>query len=425
MVQPKYNAKESLERILLMMKYDSSKTLSENRNEFILTEDPVDWNSTMTSPPVGGSSTPTSAVNTTTSVAGAAGTGAAAKAVKNRVAKGTAARAAGGAARTAAGGAARAAGSGAARTAAGGAARAAAGGAARTAAGGVAGMVPAVASALGVSTTAAVGILAAPVAIGLAWWLITKDNSAGKVKKLFDYCTTKKNEYSKIPRKMSDATLVQLADKVEDAVNYTWGTDEDAISEAFNTISTNGSASDFCAFVNLYNQNSTSGDLYDDLDSDIDSDSDWNLVYRPIRNIIQSTLTNDIPVTPDNPQNPNQPRTGSCQSYTPVSSGPYKLCTASPVIKQVQGCLNNLGAKLVPDGKFGDKTRMAFDNFSPQFVDGFNDSDVAKICGNSPKPQPGNDNGGEIDIIDLGQDNDWGAATQDTTDSYDNTVQLQ
>jgi len=42
MVHPKYSPEEALERVKLMMKYDTSKTLNENK-EIILKEDPIVW----------------------------------------------------------------------------------------------------------------------------------------------------------------------------------------------------------------------------------------------------------------------------------------------------------------------------------------------------------------------------------------------
>jgi hypothetical protein len=54
-------------------------------------------------------------------------------------------------------------------------------------------------------------------------------------------------------------------------------------------------------------------------------------------------------------------------------SGNYTIGCMSEVIKKVQGCLS-----LVPDGKYGKKTKAALT--SAGFPNGFTDADVAKIC---------------------------------------------
>jgi len=60
-------------------------------------------------------------------------------------------------------------------------------------------------------------------------------------------------------------------------------------------------------------------------------------------------------------------------------SGTYKIYCYSEVIARVQGCLGGL----VQDGKFGPKTQARLQDKFPQFVNSFEDSDVAIICGGS------------------------------------------
>ena len=67
------------------------------------------------------------------------------------------------------------------------------------------------------------------------------------------------------------------------------GTDEEKLFAQFQRLQ-DGTASDFCAFVKYYNSHSDSGDLFDDLDSDIDAEDEWKQIYRPIRNCVEDSL---------------------------------------------------------------------------------------------------------------------------------------
>ena len=67
------------------------------------------------------------------------------------------------------------------------------------------------------------------------------------------------------------------------------GTDEEKLFAQFQKLQ-DGTASDFCAFVKYYNSHSDSGDLFDDLDSDIDAEDEWKQIYRPIRNCVEDSL---------------------------------------------------------------------------------------------------------------------------------------
>lgn len=260
----------------------------------------------------------------------------------------------------------------------------------------------------GVIGAAVVGVAA------LGAWLYNKDNKKDAVEKLFNSCKDPKYNISSVPRKLSDNQIREMVSKIEEALS-SLGTDEQALAEVFNTIGQSGSMSDLCALISEYEEY-TGTSLIEDLDSDIDSDSDWNLIYRPIYGLVKRT----VDTAPNPNPNPNpKPTPGggkNCPSYKEVTAGPYTLCTASPVIKKVQGCLNNLGANLVPDSKFGVKTQVAFKTFLPAYVRGFNDSDVDTICGGSPTPTDDN-TGGEADILDLSTDTDWGSPVDSTTTS--------
>ena len=135
------------------------------------------------------------------------------------------------------------------------------------------------------------------------------------------------------------------------------GTDEEKLFGAFKQLE-NGTASDFCALVKYYNSNSDSGDLFDDLDSDIDAESEWKQIYRPIRNCVEdSLLTIKDETEQDCKTNPNQQKCkgggggGGTSKFKPCS-GTYQFGCKSDVIAKVQGCLGGL----VPDGKFGNLT---------------------------------------------------------------------
>jgi hypothetical protein len=307
MVQPKYSPEEALQRIKLMMEYDSSKTLDENKK--VISEQYV---------------APTVAAGTTGALAGA-------------------------------------------------------GFAAANTTAGAAVIVP-VMTALGVGATAATAIVGGAAALAvlpLAYWLITKDTGANKVKKMFEMCSTDGAKIAKLERKMQDTELRSISDDIEDAIindsfGFQGGTDEEKLFGAFKKLES-GTASDFCALVALYNKNSDSGDLFDDLDSDIDAESEWKQIFRPIRNCVEDSLLTikDDDVSPK--PNPSPVKTG----YKPCS-GTYEYgCKTSPEgpIGVVQGCLGFTGKSI--DGKFGPNTKAAL---SGKGFTTFTDADVTKIC---------------------------------------------
>lgn len=304
MVQPKYSPEEALQRIKLMMEYDSSKTLDENKET--ISEQYV---------------APTVA-------AGATGAALGAGAV-----------------------------------------------ATSTTTAGASVIVP-VMSALGVGATAAgaiVGGAAAIAVLPLVYWLVTKDTGANKVKKMFEMCSTDSAKIAKLERKIQDSELRSISDDIEDAIindsfGFQGGTDEEKLFGAFKKIES-GTASDFCALVAMYNKNSDSGDLFDDLDSDIDAESEWKQIFRPIRNCVEDSLLGLEDDGKKKEDGGGDRRTGG--GYKPCS-GTYKLGCKSDAISKVQGCLG-----LVTDGKFGPKTQAAL---SGKGFTTFTDSDVNKIC---------------------------------------------
>lgn len=326
MVQPKYSPQEALERVKLMMKYDTSKTLNENK-ETISEQYAV----------------PAAAAGTAGALTGA-------------------------------------------------------GVAALNTTAGASVIVP-VMSALGVGATVATSIVGGAAALAvlpLVYWLVTKDTGMGKVKKMFEMCSTEGARIAKLPRKIQDTELRSITDDIEDAIvndsfGFQGGTDEEKLFGAFKKLEA-GTASDFCALVKYYNSHSDSGDLFDDLDSDIDAESEWKQIFRPIRNCVEDSLLsipNEAPVKggedgKKQTGEKNKKRVGS--SYV-ACTGTYKKGCKSDVITKVQGCLNadttlNLNPKLVPDGKFGSKTQ---DALTKKGFTTFTDADVDKICS---KPEP-------------------------------------
>jgi hypothetical protein len=191
MKQPEYSPLEALERIKLMMKYDMSKTLNENKE--VISEQYV---------------APSTA-------AGLAGAGVGAGLAAQTSLLGTAAIAATPATATAWG----------------------------TAAIAGTGPVAAVSSALGVGGVAAgaiIGGAAALAVLPLVYWLVTKDTGANKVKKMFEMCSSEGAKIAKLPRKMDDATFRDMSDNIDDAINDTTfgikgGTDEEKLFAQFDS----------------------------------------------------------------------------------------------------------------------------------------------------------------------------------------------
>jgi len=280
MVKPNYSPEEALQRIKLMMEYDSSKTLDENKK--VISEQYV----------------------APAAVAAGTGAGVGAGLAANTALLGTAA--------------------------------------AGTAAG--TGAVGAITGALGVSAAAAgaiVGGAASLAVLPLVYWLVTKDTGANKVKKMFEMCSTDSVKIAKLPRKMNDMAFRDMSDNIEDAINDTTlgikvGTDEEKLFAQFKKLQ-DGTASDFCAFVKYYNSHSDSGDLFDDLDSDIDAEDEWKQIYRPIRNCVEDSL---LTIKDESPVKGGKTG-GKTSGYKPCS-GTYSFGCKSEVIAKVQACLGGL-----------------------------------------------------------------------------------
>jgi len=296
----KYNSKEineSLNKVLLMMKYDTSKTLDENKK--IIKEQEI---------------------GTKTAIA----TGTAA---------GTAAAIAGGAAAT-------------------GLSTSTALGAATYSA---AGLGATLAPSLGVTAAAALGASVVGGAAALALtpliiWYMDKDNAKVKVERIIQYCVSDKSKIDKIERGLSDGEIRNLSDQLYDAMKGI-GTDEAAVYGAFKSLKT---ASDFCSLVTRFNRDyGSEGDLLEWLDSDFDRTSEWMQIYRPLRDVVEDTLLSlkdEAPADDEKPEK-NKPSGGG---YT-ACTGTYYYTCKSPAIATVQKCLGGL----VPDGKFGPKTQAA------------------------------------------------------------------
>jgi hypothetical protein len=238
------------------------------------------------------------------------------------------------------------------------------------------GLVYGLAGTLGIGATAAgaiIGGAAALAVLPLVYWLVTKDDGADKVKALIQMCSTNANAISKLPRNINDGAIRDLSDKINDAVNYQTlgflaGTDEDSLYAAFNELG-NGkaqgcSASDACALINKYNQDY--GDLWDDLDSDIDAESEWIQIYRPLRNCIEGSIDpiKNKDYCKDTPGTVWDEQTKSCIPITPVKPI-WRECTDFPLTKgckgdkvsKIQNCLG-----ISADGKFGSGTEKALSN---------------------------------------------------------------
>ena len=318
MVQPKYSPEEALQRIKLMMEYDSSKTLTENKK--VIEEQYV---------------APTAA-------SAVAGAGAGALYGGSLV----------------------------------GASSSVAAGAAGASGGAGLALVAPVSTALGVSygvAGAIIGGAAAAALLPLAYWLVTKDTGSNKVKKMFQMCSTDEAKIAKLPRKLQDTDLRSITDDIEDAIvndsyGFQGGTDEEKLFGAFKQLES-GTASDFCALVKYYNSHSDSGDLFDDLDSDIDAESEWKQIYRPIRNCVEDSL---LTLKDETPKKDDKKTGGKTGGGYKSCSGTYSYGCKSDVIAKVQGCLG-----LVTDGKFGPKTKSAL---SGKGFTTFTDADVDKIC---------------------------------------------
>jgi hypothetical protein len=318
MVHPKYSPEEALERVKLMMKYDTSKTLNENK-EVIFEQDYL--------------------TGTAIGTGAAAGTGAA-----------LGAGAAGAGVNIASGVAGSAFNIGA------------------TLAPNLAGGAVA-ATALGSAVIAgAAGLALTPLIV----WYMDKDDAKPKVERMMQYCTTDASKIQKIERGVSDTEIRNLSDQLYDAMSGI-GTDEEAVYGTFKSLQT---VSDFCALVTRFNRDyGSEGDLLEWLDDDFDQTSEWMQIFRPLRDIVEDTLLSikDETVEDDCTSNPNQEKCKGGKSGYKDCAGSYSYGCKADAIAKVQGCLG-----LVADGKFGPKTQAAL---TAKGFTSFTDAEVDKICG--------------------------------------------
>jgi hypothetical protein len=342
MVHPKYSPEEALQRAKLMMKYDTSKTLNENKE--IISEQ-------LAAPAAAGA---------------VAGAGLGAGAASAGLVSGT-------------------------LTGGGMAGLATSAGLALTPVGTAAATVSAV----------GFGVVGGAIGLGLlplVYWAVTKDTGANKVKKMFEMCSSEAAKIAKLPRKLQDTDLRSITDDIEDAIvndsyGFQGGTDEEKLFGAFKQLES-GTASDFCALVKYYNSHSDSGDLFDDLDSDIDAESEWKQIYRPIRNCVEDSL---LTLKDEGEKKEEE---GKKEGGSKVGGG-YKSCSGAyskgcqaEAIKTVQGCLG-----LVQDGKFGPKTEAAL---KAKGFSSFTDAEVDKIC-NKTTTTPVNPDEEDVDGVDPNQ----------------------
>jgi len=301
MIQPNYSPKEALEKMKLLMKYDTSKTLNENV-ETIREQN--------------------TAGNTAIATGIGAGTGAAIAAGATAANVGTA-----------------------------------------TALGAGAYSAMGLGASLGVQGTVAAAALGGAVFAGaaalaltpLVIWYMDKDNARPKVERIIKYCVSDKDKISKVPRKVADTTIRDLSDKLYDAMEGA-GTDEEAVYGVFKSLET---ASDFCALVDRFNKDyGNQGDLLEWLDSDFDASSEWEQIFRPIRNVVEDTLLTikDDTVEDICKTNPDDP---SCKKVVKKEEGggggggarkskytscpetfPIKQTCKNNKIKEIQACLN-------------------------------------------------------------------------------------
>jgi hypothetical protein len=318
---------EQIKKALLLIKYDSSKTLTENEElSKTVNEDGI-----------------------APAMFAAAGKWPAAAGVGSTVAAGVGSTAAAGVGSTAAAGAGSTA-----------------------AAFGVKSAAIAIGTKLGATGAAALGVggavLGGAVALAvvpLVYWYLRKDTGeASNVKALFEMCSTEPR-INKLPRKLNDNQIRDISDKIWEALNHrTWGflagTDEEKLFKAFQTVS-EGTASDVCELYNYYTRKR--GELYEDLDSDIDSPDEWKQIYRPLRNCVEDSLRDLEEKNPCKEGEMLDPKTNKCVPITipppKPGKGTYKNCPDFPFvefckndkIREIQNCI---GAKV--DGSYGPET---------------------------------------------------------------------
>ncbi len=322
MIQPKYDPKESLERIKLMMNYDSSKTLNENKKSIgILTEQPDDDSSSglgNAGSYTAGLATPTllgkgkqalsklnpfgkkAATDAAEKVVGDQVKNAAKKQIMTKAAQGYHWKLPDGTIKKGAELLGKIPKGSVLATAE----EVAAAGTAST------GMLGSLGTLLGVGADAGAGAVAmaalpwvagAAAVGGLGYWLYDSITNgmptADKVKNFFEGCSAQDKNLK--PTK-SDGEVTAAVEKINKAI-VGLTTDEDAIKTALTSMTT---AADLCELKQKYDFKY--GNLYEDLDGDIDG-SDWQTyVWAPMSVAIEKS-TNDIKKAITQPENPPAP----------------------------------------------------------------------------------------------------------------------
>ena len=127
---------------------------------------------------------------------------------------------------------------------------------------------------------AASAVVTTTALVGAAIAIINRTGSSEeKVKQFTDLCKTSKAQITSNSNK--------IADTLRDAMQQI-GTDEEAIYSVFkdnaNPFTAIRTMNEFCSVVKSY-ESSYGESLYDELDSELERDSEWNQIFRPLRDI--------------------------------------------------------------------------------------------------------------------------------------------
>jgi hypothetical protein len=253
----------------------------------------------------------------------------------------------------------------------------------------------AVGNALGLGATAGMAIVGGAAAVAvlpLAYWLITKDGApAARVKNMIQLCSSEAQNIAKLEKKMTDVQYREMADAIYDSVEGI-GTDEDKLFSTFKSLES-GTAADACAMINRFNREY--GDLFEFLDDDIDQESEWDQIYRPLRNCVEDSL---IKLKEENPCKEGEIFDDKQQKCVKVSPTPvpvptqWRECEFPLVVgckgenvRKVQECLG-----IDADGKFGKGTKKAVNNngYGDDVSKEDYDKIIAKCGGSTPTPTP-------------------------------------
>lgn len=264
---------------------------------------------------------------------------------------------------------------------------------------------------------AVLGGAAAVAVLPLAYWLITKDKGAVRVKNMIQICSSQSQNIAKLEKKMSDAQYREMADAIYDSLEGV-GTDEDKLFSTFQGLGS-GTAADACAMISRFTRDY--GDLFEFLDDDIDAEDEWDQIYRPLRNCVEDSL---LELQKKNPCKEGEVWDDKQQKCVPVSPTPvncpegqeynsdtkkcedkkkkedkkeekkseFRECDFPLVVgckgenvRKVQECLG-IGA----DGKFGRGTKKALQNngYGDDVSKEDYDTIISKCGGTTPSPTP-------------------------------------